>query len=878
MPRWPDGPLQRPDSVFRRIVLTTDALVPLIDQDPTTAVEVILSLLIEERQQNDEFAHQGRLEEVTGIHDVFEWFPPAPFHGPFLPLLQRHPQQGLDLIVRLTSFALERLTENSGSGQSAPTIRVSLRNTSVEWVADSRVYCWYRDYPPAPHAVVVALMALEQWLYNEVEAGRSIDWAVEQVLTRSSGLALPGVLLVVGKKLPALLLGPLRPLLSVPEIYHWDLRLAAEGGSHLMMGWWQSPRQLVDVVAKFHSMPHKRFALRDVTQHLLLNFPDTRQLFDDLRQEWQAQLAGIPEDDSHHDPLEWLIAQHDATNFRIDSQADGQRIWVFVPPEKLRLRSSTRQEAVETNLLLLSFPTRCRELLDAGKPLSQDEVTQLWETIQRIARIARPDEMEPGMAEPANSVCGGIAVLVNLHRDWVGASIEREQFCVDFLHHTIAQPPPRGQFDSERALSTWDWDSFCAETIPILWSERPQSLPFRNSAAHLAFAHHYRTAGRLMSSAASVRGRLGEDFGRLEHLMLLVAAARWRFRRVTLQEGDPDKFEVWTEQTIKSFVDGQLPSDLPPWVGLATSLPEKAGDSQWTPARNSADQPSIDIELVKHAFSWIPSLKDARDPEERTRWIGFWKEALACTFRMMRKPRDGEWENPGTPYDFDQWIMDRIALLVPQLNSAEEQRALWESILDLGVGAHHWIEDFLQEWFVRGLQEDPPSSRFLSIWKEMLEYAFVSPKWEPGQGWYKLQKLWCALMGMNPLIRSLWREAQRPVVSEMEPYFERWAGRFLGHPPYALEFARFLKQPAASVLLGNGLPWLSQASETHARFWKERDIQSEIAELLEISWREHEQLVRHSPTTFASFKLLLMRLAERQNPIALELQNKLAGT
>src|SRR5207248_378801 len=153
------------------------------------------------------------------------------------------------------------------------------------------------------------------------------------------------------------------------------------------MGWWQSPRQLVDLVAKFHGMPHKRFTLRDVTQHLLLNFPETRQLFDDLRREWQAQLAVIAEDDWRHDSLEWLIAQHDPANYRTDAQADGQEICVFVLPETLRLRSNTRQQEVETNLLLLSFPARCRELLDAGKPLSPGEVTQLWETIQRIARM-----------------------------------------------------------------------------------------------------------------------------------------------------------------------------------------------------------------------------------------------------------------------------------------------------------------------------------------------------------------------------------------------------------------------------------------------------------------------------------------------------------
>ena len=46
-----------------------------------------------------------------------------------------------------------------------------------------------------------------------------------------------------------------------------------------MLGWWNHPRQLVELAEKFHRMPHKETSLTDITQFLFLNHPDGREIF-----------------------------------------------------------------------------------------------------------------------------------------------------------------------------------------------------------------------------------------------------------------------------------------------------------------------------------------------------------------------------------------------------------------------------------------------------------------------------------------------------------------------------------------------------------------------------------------------------------------------
>jgi hypothetical protein len=243
---------------------------------------------------------------------------------------------------------------------------------------------------------------------------------------------------------------------------------------------------------------------------------------------------------------------------------------------------------------------------------------------------------------------------------------------------------------------------------------------------------------------------------------------------------------------------------------------------------------------------------------------------------MIGTPSGDDWEVNGTPYEFDRWVLGRIASVMPEMRPIENGAALWRSILDLGVGAHYWVEDFLEEWFLQGLWQPPASQQFIGIWKKMLDHVFASPSWQVSRGWLRLEKLWCTIMGMGARYRSKWVEAHRPTVSQMLSYYERWAGTFMNRPRCAIEFAQFLEQPAAADILCRGLQWLAAAAETK-EFWQEHEMKSVVAGLLETTWRLNERALRRSADGLQAFKSLLQALVDAQEPVALELQHRLVG-
>jgi hypothetical protein len=78
----------------------------------------------------------------------------------------------------------------------------------------ARVFTWSGGN--APHAIETALMALEQYFYQELDAGGEIAPRVTAVLAQARSAAFLRVLIDVGKRNPALFLGPLRGVLASP--------------------------------------------------------------------------------------------------------------------------------------------------------------------------------------------------------------------------------------------------------------------------------------------------------------------------------------------------------------------------------------------------------------------------------------------------------------------------------------------------------------------------------------------------------------------------------------------------------------------------------------------------------------------------------------
>lgn len=112
------------------------------------------------------------------------------------------------------------------------------------------------------HGTIVhcALMALERWLYEQIDRGEAIDQWLVRILAESESLAFAGLLFDIGKRLPGLFSGPLKPLLQSWVLVHWDWQVThlRHQDSHFPGYWGRESPRIIAVAREWCTMPHRR--------------------------------------------------------------------------------------------------------------------------------------------------------------------------------------------------------------------------------------------------------------------------------------------------------------------------------------------------------------------------------------------------------------------------------------------------------------------------------------------------------------------------------------------------------------------------------------------------------------------------------------------
>ena len=198
---------------------------------------------------------------------------------------------GIDLIIRLVDFATDRRAEDRQTRSIQPaSVVLDLEGGPREFIGDSSVFKWYRGLGSSPNAVATALMALENWLYNQLDQGLSVSDAITQILTRTDSVAFLGLLCCVAKKNPKLLETELRPLIAVPESYWWDIDQMVEAEAVAMMSWAYSDPHLKKLAYHWHNLPHRRHDLRQIVRNVFVESEQMHPFFEAIRSNWAARV------------------------------------------------------------------------------------------------------------------------------------------------------------------------------------------------------------------------------------------------------------------------------------------------------------------------------------------------------------------------------------------------------------------------------------------------------------------------------------------------------------------------------------------------------------------------------------------------------------
>jgi hypothetical protein len=132
-------------------------------------------------------------------------------------------------------------------------------------------------------------------------------------------------------------------------------------------------------------------------------------------------------------------------------------------------------------------------------------------------------------------------------------------------------------------------------------------------------------------------------------------------------------------------------------------------------------------------------------------------------------------------------------------------------------------------------------------------------------------------MGIDDFTVPLWDKQHIGIVERMRTYYARWARAHLHDGRAAYLFAAWLRRPGPAPLRMEGVIWVRDAArEADEHWWRERDLADALAELLDVCWRHHRNELARQPEADGAFKELTKMLADRQHPLAMDLQQRIA--
>ena len=417
---------------------------------------------------------------------------------------------------------------------------------------------------------------------------------------------------------------------------------------------------------------------------------------------------------------------------------------------------------------------------------------------------------------------------------------------------------------------------------------------------------YYGSVLQAMWNAYLLRNRLGYRFDELVNVVILWSALRRAATRESGYQANRSLLEKYKLTLFRRFVTGRLCGRLIPLGeadrlgrSLVTRIARRTMSEGERLARQERreylrserhdrrlyrDFPDLDLEVLRKGFAFLPVMIMDASHDDGQRLQEYIRELYAVEMRTLPRPEAGQetLEIEGTAYDFDSWVLARVAEFVSRQNSVEVARTFYRPIIELGPAARYWVDDFLQAWITRGLETSTDLVMFSRIWTEMVEYAMSLPAWQPNEGnyWARAESVIVDLMGLRDMQTNLLgQEKYRTVVSVMTPTFERWGSQWLKYGYVAAWFCRFLPTDSGQVLLSSGITLLAgRVSSFRDSDWHDYQLGPLLTEALATCWTVLRSEVEMQPALKQAFLRILTELCARHIAEALQLRDRVSQT
>lgn len=273
------------DQVSSQILKSGTALAKIA---PTQLAEVTWNYLVEPSENDEQSQRYTSSKRDAFRHVDNQFMPESPGHGPFYALLEHSPVDGLDLIDRLLSHAIERTEDD----KTSDGFLLDFGDRPREVIREDS-YLWASEGTNAGYALSCALMALEAWGHARIEADQPCLDVIQDVLGRNDKV--PAVLVMIAIHLVLSNNEKCRdflpPLLGNPNLLVLDHTRTVRDRDFGGYGNRAEP-VLGPKRSDLKSKISREMTLTDVLQQALLRLPNS---LDSIRTNLERSVSSLPE-------------------------------------------------------------------------------------------------------------------------------------------------------------------------------------------------------------------------------------------------------------------------------------------------------------------------------------------------------------------------------------------------------------------------------------------------------------------------------------------------------------------------------------------------------------------------------------------------------
>lgn len=877
---WLLGPLDRVDDAFRKVCLEGRAILSIIQHDPFFATEILLAVLIKEPE--DSWHNSDRFNDHYELIEEHCWYPPFYLRGPFLNFLRLSTVEAMSFLCKLTDFATERWLESQHEPDNSKT-EVIIDGKSKEFIGDFYVFGWHKDIGNAPHSLVSALMALEQFFYEALEQDRNIDEYVSYLINNSNSLAIIGVLFTVGKLHIPLFSGQLKPFLSGYEVYEWDIH----SGYHDLTRCGDFSQAWQEQVKKWKDRSHRKIAVRDVVLHLLLNNKEFQNDFVPVREKWQSELLEMQSRNERDFFLYQLIYQTNPANYEEKVSEQGSYFEYKEPAEVTNHLAAGRKASLET-LQDSQMAYKCQLMIDQKLPFELAGAEYLWSKIQNdyskidLASYSHCSGKHAWLS-PYTNILVALKVLLH-HKDiWIHQYPEYWEWTHTFSERLIdKQFSWGGEF--EHYGTNHDWNILLAEIVPILWKGNTSNKSIRKMVAGTLLLFNHTTVKSFFTSASSLFSWDDTNFIQAQNLLLSYSAGHYRYTKT--QDAKEKKLKTVREELSEAFIQGKIPSGILDWstVRSAEEWKAKETDNWHRRTEDRVRKAGLSTTIIKPMIEAIPALSRIEEKTAKAYITLLVEQAYNQVIYQLGEIREDSLAIRSIESEFDNVVLKKVAESILFLEDDQDVTRFWEPLFKFGYIAQKWIQTFCNFFFVN-LDHPDVRDKMVKLLNEMVEYTYSSPTWATKHV-DRFSDFRICVMGFYSWMRDVWKHDYSAFTSVAEPIYIKWFNKKQWNPYVIDSLLDFVTTPSGKFMLKDGLRILvvffrlslhqSQQKAPEGMVWVgHKDLDDKLATCLSALWQYFSDDIKTDKESYIFYRELIQYLIAMKNVVGIELQNSL---